>query len=873
MQVNSVIWAKDNGISLREHIKHLLIVYEEIECRIPKELREPVKYAILLHDLGKVLPYFQIVSLGNKEYKPFNISIDMNIYHSLASVLFIDKNELGKIIEDKNIRNFVLSAVAYHHWKSTLEEDMLYSQEKFKKLLEYSQKDILIENLKKELNGLLGDSVISFDEDMTRGLANGLSFIDYVTPPYKLDWLPIRLNIRGEKEKNNWILISGFLQRCDHYASFCEKGYESFNEEDLEKVEIGNIEYDLILKNIKKAISNKTGKNTQEIKLWQEEKLEEIATNNIILIAPTGSGKTEFAFLWSGSNKLIYTLPLRSASEQIFDRAREIFVTDKVGILHGDADVYILRKDLETETNEEIDKIQEQNEKFKIYQVSKNLSYPVIIATGDQFFPYALRPPLYERIYATLSYSNLVIDEVQAYDPVACAIVVKFIEDIVKLGGKFLLMTATLPEYVKKEIEKRTNQNSITIINLYEKEREKYENLKKHKLKLRLIDNSSDFVIPDEYINEIIQKAQKGERVLVILNTIKQAENVYERIKKKANIEKENIILFHSRFTFNEKQKIKNKIEKLFKNPKDDSDNEGKILVSTQVVEASIDIDADVLYTEICPLDALVQRMGRVLRRYKENYQYESEENVHVLIFKKGYESGNGRVYDEELIKKAIVLLANYNDYISYHMETEEYGKYTKDSYNTFFTNREEKGKKSKDRNNNKIENLWKKTNEMGETLMSEYGKYRIVREFYAGLDSEGEYLSRFENTLSILDAGYMSEKRSEAQDIFRRIVNIPVVYEEDKEKFKKKLKELIKSNNFNYTDFKDKIIAEFVVQIPHYELKEYIQLSEWIREVEEEYKNYNQTKKRFNKLKEWCDGVFIAKKEGKDYKNVGNII
>jgi len=101
---------------------------------------------------------------------------------------------------------------------------------------------------------------------------------------------------------------------------------------------------------------------------------------------------------------------------------------------------------------------------------TKQLAYPVIVSTGDLVFPYGLRPPGYEKIYATFSYSRLVIDEVQAYDPKAAAIVVKFIEDISKLGGKFLLMTATLPKYIKDEIKDRLEVDTPEL-NLYEKEK------------------------------------------------------------------------------------------------------------------------------------------------------------------------------------------------------------------------------------------------------------------------------------------------------------------------------------------------------------------------------------------------------------------
>lgn len=859
----SCIWAKGNKTSLGEHIQHLLKTFEKIKDRIPKDLREAVKYAILLHDLGKVLPYFQIVSLKNEDYKPFNIDRQMNIYHSLASALFINKEELEKIEGiGKDGVDLVLSAVAYHHWKKSLEEDMLYGKEKFKRLFEYAEKDKLIENLRDNLKGLLEEKIIDFNEAIGKGLANGLCFADYVIPPYRLDFLPKRVNI-DEDRLRSWILISGFLQRCDHYASFCEEGEEESLEECLEKVEIENLDYGSILSNVKKEINKKDKEKGGRLdSIWQEEVVEKGKDKNLILVAPTGSGKTEFAFLWSNGGKLIYTLPIRSAVEQTFGRARRVFEEERVGILHGDADVYMLREI--KEKNEDI-------EKMKIYQLSKNLSYPVIVATGDQFFPYALRPPLYERVYATLSYSRLVIDEVQAYDPVACAIVVKFIEDVVRLGGRFLLMTATLPKHVEDRINDIKENGNIDIekIDLYYENREKYENLKKHKLKVRLIEESNS--ISHEYIEEILAKASEGNRVLVILNTVRQAEKVYESIIERRkggyNIKEDNIILFHSRFTYNEKQSIKDKIENLFKNPKENSHEEGKILVATQVVEASIDIDADILYTEICPLDALVQRMGRVLRRYKETYLYQGDDaNVHIFVFEKDYKSGKGKVYNRELIEKSLKLLSFHAEYLK-NQRGKTYEEYLDDKVKSLKKNQQEddgnknKGKGKKQKKSKGLEDMKEllKTLEGQTLLLSELDKYTLVSKFYESLSEDGEYLQEFIKTLSILDAGYMSDRREEAQDIFRRIANVSVVDGEREKEFKEKVKELV-NDKLSYTAFKDKIIAEFVVQIPYYKLKGYKPLSEWIREVEADMgrsvKDIN--REWFEKLKKWCSDIFV---------------
>lgn len=886
---NVLISAKDNGVSLKQHTDDILKAFEKLKDKINQndDIINCIKWVIKLHDLGKVLPYFQIVVLENNDYQPWEVDKDLNIYHSLSSILFINQEKLKeKLSNDDKTLQYVLSAIAYHHWKNSLEMDLRYGGEKFEKLLNFEYKQKLVENLKIELEELLNNentNIIQFNENMCKGLSNGLSFSDYVIPPYQLYWLPKRIEL-DEEGKKKWILISGFLQRCDHYASFCEE--EQFN--NIEHIEIENIKYNEILNKVK----SKIGTNNS---IWQEKKLSDNNyRENLILVAPTGIGKTEFAFLWSNGEKFFYTLPLRAAVEQIFERANIIFGENKVGLLHSDADVYLLG-------------VNYNYERLKVYEVAKELSYPVIISTGDQFFPYGLRPPGYERIYATFYYSRLVIDEIQAYDPRATAIIVKFIEDIYKLGGKFLLMTATLPEYVKKEIKEKIKTNdtkNYIELNIYEEEKTKYQNLKKHKLSFLSIsnkkeDNSIDFIIPDEILKDIISKA-KENRILIITNTIKQAENVYQKIKNlgreikdekgniteyefnfdskqkkekiKINIKNENIILFHSQFTLNEKQKIKTEIETKFKNPKDPNEIEGKILVATQVIEAAIDIDADILYTEICPMDALVQRMGRVLRRYKENFSLNEndEPNVYIFLFKDGYESGNGRVYDTELIEKTLIYLDNPQCNIKNIYSETNPNKTTDDNLES---NNIEKRKNSKKKENSffNFENLTNIKNNGNYTLLlSEYQKYELVTKLYANLDSNGRYLSKFYETLSILDAGFMSDRKEEAQKIFREIMNADVIDISKKVDFLNKIYNLIQNNNFTYTIFKKEIIANFVISIPYWNLEKIKKgfVSDWIDEIKiESYQDAKKLGKIKEKIKDWCKNIFIVNFKNKNNK------
>lgn len=833
-----MIWAKskdDNNepITLKEHTENVLNAFEQLQNKLNGEdsLIDNIKTAISYHDIGKVSSYFQIKTLKNFKYLPFDVS--NNIPHSLFSVLWLNKEKLSEKYE-KNISQIILCSIAYHHWRDSFEDILRFGGEKFEELNDWLNKDDNLKALTDNLENCgINNEFISFDKEMLNGLINGVPFSEYITPPYNLYWLPKRIETE-EDLKNRWILISGFLMRCDHFASFKEK-------ENIEcDIEIEPLNSDCIKQNIIEKIRESVPGFLENSETFWQKRILERGNENLILIAPTGSGKTEFSFMWSSGEKFFYTLPLRSAVNQIFKRAKKIFGNNKTGLLHSDADVYFMKEELNDD---------DENSNFNQYYLSRQLSYPAMITTGDQFFPYALQPPGFEKIFATFYKSRLVIDEVQAYDPKAAAIIVKFIESVVRMKGKFLLMTATLPSFIEEAINERINP--VPKINLYEEDfsKDKYKELRKHKIKIEIIDNNTDekkkpdFTIGDKYINEIISKAKEGKRILVILNTVKQAQNVFDKLTQENDNDADiKLSLLHSRFTINDRSEKEllicgdDEVEGEFSNPKPENEKQGKILVATQVIEASLDIDADMLYTEIAPLDALVQRMGRVLRRYKEEFKYNNEEdcNIKIFFFKNGYQSGRHNVYDNELIEKTYCILNSCNEILENEL-----------NLSAIINNYYDKNNKFKDVNDNDIHAI----------LLSESDKFNLVSTLYKSLNPDGTYLRKFYQTLDLLDAGYMSDRKTEAQKMFREIVSISIVPRTRMEELKNDICEFtINNGNLNYTDFKDKIVSKFVVNIrPIKDLKlDRISNSGFLDEIILD-------RKRLQKIKNWLSDIYFS--------------
>ena len=477
------------------------------------------------------------------------------IGHNILS-FYMAKNYLGEY--SKEDRNIILYAILNHH--NYVDNFEIVDK----------KQDLISANLKSISGEVFKDDEIDFFKNI--GLRE----------------LAVIRKLRTNPSKKS-ILVKGFLHKCDYAASAHSK------------IDMPNIHLESRLEKLKDDF---VGKGFSDG--WNEMQrfAKENTDSNLILIGSTGLGKTEASLLWIGNNKGFYVLPLKTAINAMYRRIRNTLYKDdyaeNLGLLHGELENIYLEDESPATSSSET----EESIKFwEYYGLTRAMSLPLTITTPDQVFRFAFKYCSYELQLATYSYSKMVIDEIQAYSPDILATLVYSLQLIDMVGGKFAITTATLPPFIKdllqEGIDKKIEYKEKSFLN--EKIR--------HRVSLRHsainIDDIKAF-IEDKY-------NQESMKLLVVANTVRKAQSIYRELKswlEENDIEIE-MNLLHSKFTVQHRSEKEDAILK---------DGESKckkrvIWISTQVVEASLDIDFDYLFTELSDLSSLLQRLGRCNRK------------------------------------------------------------------------------------------------------------------------------------------------------------------------------------------------------------------------------------------------------------------
>ena len=526
---------------------------------------ELLEYSIEFHDIGKINPEFQVRVKENKKF-----DTTKEVAHNILSIHFIDKKDY----DDKNDYESIAYAVFYHHRFGNGDNDSIRADENTKKI---------IENLLSKLE------------------EKGIKVIKKISPSLKLPDLHTDRNLK----------LLGLLIKCDHSAS---GGYEIEYPNDFLEDALNNL-----LSEFKEKDKSADWNDMQKFCKENNDK-------NIIAIADTGMGKTEGGFLWGGNNKIFFVLPLRTAINAMYKRFDEVIIKgenkeERVGLLHSNSLEYYLNNKKELVID---DKDEKEMDILEYNKRGKHLSLPVTICTPDQIFNFILKYKGYESKLATLSYSKIILDEMQMYDASLLAAVIFGITKIIEMGGKIAIVTATFPpiiEYFLNKYLMKDNKNVIKDLDKPEEiveepifRKKKFTNNEKIRHNIVLIDDEIGIEQILWQFRKNRKEKKKSNKILVICNTIKKAQEIYLKLKEHDDL-KDKINMLHSNFICEDRE---NKEKEILDFGKTEFDGEG-IWISTSLVEASLDIDFDYLFTELQDLNSLFQRFGRCNRKGKKS--------------------------------------------------------------------------------------------------------------------------------------------------------------------------------------------------------------------------------------------------------------
>ncbi len=221
----------------------------------------------------------------------------------------------------------------------------------------------------------------------------------------------------------------------------------------------------------------------------------------------------------------------------------------------------------------------------------------------------------------------LIIDEVHAYDPYMNILIQNLLRFHAALGGSAILLSATLPQYTRqalldsyaKGLAIDTDEglcNAYPLATYITRDRgiEEFP-LESTRLGRR---NIAVKVVSDQFQIErlVIEASRKGKCVCWIRNTVYDALAGYDALQ--GSLPAEHLILFHAQFAMGDRLDIERMVSHLFGKKSKAEDRRGKVLVATQVVEQSLDLDFDLVVSDLAPMDLLIQRAGRLHRHVRD---------------------------------------------------------------------------------------------------------------------------------------------------------------------------------------------------------------------------------------------------------------
>ena len=484
------------------------------------------------------------------------------------------------------------------------------------------------------------------------------------------------------RERRLLVLYRALLMTADHFASAGIINHVFPSIEQIKQRVESQIKEKIIKEREKEEFQkNKNMQNPQFLELitleeilFQYQEKARKSKGNLIMRAPTGSGKTEAMLLWAINNmeqnsRIFYCLPYRAAINSMYLRLKQIFGDESVGILHGSVleTIYLAGIEnsfLQGSTKPNLISLNKTSIEISLRTAREeatrahHISYLLKIITPHQLIKILAFGKGWEYLEVETYGSIFIFDEIHSYSPEFLALLIMTILLLQK--SKFVFSSATLPKTIQNvlnayisnlELIDASSENTLEHLDL------------PFRHKFRILNSA----LKDQ-LDLILTLANQYRSVLIVCNTVRSAIVVAEELERKvtsSHQDRPQIQVIHSRFTqFDRIQNEKKIITEIGKYGIDQTPDAVQklpplIVVATQVVEVSLDVDFAIGFFEAAPIEALIQRAGRINRKGRRVYEghtsAEFPENI-IFILNAEYRG----VYDKMFVDVTMNVLKDY---------------------------------------------------------------------------------------------------------------------------------------------------------------------------------------------------------------------
>lgn len=330
----------------------------------------------------------------------------------------------------------------------------------------------------------------------------------------------------------------------------------------------------------------------------------------------TGSGKTEFALAYASvlinaglADGVVFGLPTQATANGLFSRvgaaANKLFPDAKTTLAHGKSKYLI---------SDESGFLHQSNKRAFLGSMS--------VATIDQILMGVLGiRHQFVRSFGTRK-SVLILDEIHSFDAYMLGLIEQVLKGQHQAYSSVILLSATLPNSLKEKLLLTYQGSSLNSAYPLVSHTDLQGDTKEFTLPKQATNKTisidtwrSDDLLPNmNQQQQMLDWVKQGAMVGLICNTVKDAQRLYHQIKKiSPNL---SVDLFHARYTFNDRKRLE---QQVLKDYDKGAQRSGRLLIATQVIEQSLDLDFDVLISQIAPIEFLMQRMGRLWRHDRIN--------------------------------------------------------------------------------------------------------------------------------------------------------------------------------------------------------------------------------------------------------------